>query len=115
MLDKLSRNKFFSLLLLISLATSCWKKEIFFNTEILCPDGQKILVKFARLREMQNAIKAAYLEKKKLNTNYKFTIIRLPGNRSFKIEKIPPEDLAKCFLRESKMGVVDKDYINYFR
>jgi hypothetical protein len=112
MLDKLSRNKILLFLALIFFITSC--KEKIFNTEIFCPDGSRILVKFVRLEELRAAIKAAHFEKKKFSTNYKHTVIKLPGQRSFKIEKIPPEELVNCSVRESRMGVIDKGYVHHF-
>lgn len=112
MLGKLNRNKIFLFLALIFFTTSC--KEKIFNTEIFCPDGSRILVKFVRLEELRDAIKAASSEKNKFNSNYKHTVIKLPGQRSFKIEKIPPEELVKCHVRESRMGVIDKNYVHHF-
>lgn len=113
MLDKLSRNKLVLVLLIVFAAISCGK-TVYYNTEIICPDGSTILVKYARLEEMKQAIIKADLDKKKFRTSESYTVIRLPGNRSFKIEKIAPEEAIKCSLKQSPMGEVDRQYIHHY-
>jgi hypothetical protein len=112
MLGKSRRNKFPSLILFLTLISSC-REEVIFNTEILCPDDLKILVRYANQDEIKDAIQRAYFEKKKYDTNTSYTVIKLPRHRSFKIEKISPEKLIKCSLRQSLADKSDKDYIYY--
>ncbi len=109
MLGKLNLSK---ILFLFFIATSCGKKQIITSTEIICPDGSRILVKFSELEEVRRAILNAHAEKKKYGTDDKHTIIKLPGNRSFRIEKIPPEEMIKCSVRESVIGQLDKKYLH---
>ncbi|OFW93948.1 MAG: hypothetical protein A2887_01905 [Alphaproteobacteria bacterium RIFCSPLOWO2_01_FULL_40_26] len=106
MLGKSDRNK--SCLFFLLILASCAGKKIFYNTEIICPDGREILVRYARIDEIRAAILKADADKKFYKTSENYTIIRLPENRSFKIEKIAPEIMINCSLRESVMGQVDK-------
>jgi len=120
MLDKSNRNKFlpklFSLILLFAALFSCskGKKFYFYNTEVVCPNGMTVLVKYARLEEVRAAIIKADYDKKFYRTSEAYTIVRLPKNRSFRIEKLPPEEAIKCSLREIEREVVDKTYADYF-
>lgn len=117
MLGKSNLSKIIVALSLMALALatfSCVKKKIYYNTEIFCPDGRKILVKFAREEEIRQAILFADEQKRLLGTREEYTAIRMPHNKSFRIEKISPEKMVKCSLRESPMGVVDKNYVKYF-
>ena len=105
-------RKFFSLSLIFFATISCQKKIT--NTEILCDDTIKILVKFARAQDIADGIKKAYDEKKAQGTAETYTPIRLKDGRSFRVEKISPENLMKCVLRESEIGVADPRYIRHF-
>lgn len=66
------------------------------------------------MEEMKAAIIKADLDKKKFRTSETYTVIRLPGNRSFKVEKISPEEMVHCSLKESPIGEADKKYIHYY-
>lgn len=112
MSDKLNRNKFLLFLLLLLAATSC-KVEVY-DTEISCPNGLHVLVKFARKDEVQIAIQNAAIIKKRDGSSETYTVIRLKDKRSFKIEKLPPEDALKCTLRESRIGTFNKSYVKQF-
>jgi len=94
---------------------ACGEKEVMFNTEILCPDGSRVLVKFASLDEVRLAIVKNYEDKKKNGTSDKDTVLRLSSKRSFRIEKIAPEKIIKCSLKESFVGEVERSYWRRFR
>ncbi len=64
--------------------------------------------------EIRAAILKAVAQKKIDRSHENYTVIRLPRNRSFKIEKNPPEKLALCGLRQSVMGQVDRNYVRHF-
>ncbi len=96
------RSKIFLLLVIFFAIISCVKRTTI-NTEILCNDTIKILVKFTRARDVADGIKKALDEKKAQGTSETYTPIRLKDGRSFRVEKISPEELTKCFLRESRM------------
>lgn len=110
MLAKLNRNKF----LLIFLLIFCCAKKVYYSTEIICPTGTRILVRYARADEVRAAIIKADEEKRIYRTSENYTVIKLPGNRSFRIEKMSPEESIKCSTEENVMGQVDKYYIKYF-
>ena len=111
---KLLRNKFFLLFVIFVVASSCHKKPATINTEILCNNTIKILVKFARAHDVADAVRKAYDNKKMKGTSETYTAIKLKDGRSFRVEKIQPEDLIKCVLRESEMGVADRGYVRHF-
>ena len=113
MLDKLNRSKFILLTLLLGFLPACQKQ--IFNTEILCPDGARILARYSTAEEVRAGIQQSYDDKKKYNTNENYTIIKMPNQRSFKVEKIPPEEMIKCSLRQSLIGVAERSYIRYSR
>jgi hypothetical protein len=113
MSDKLNHSKFILLILLLGLFTACQKQ--IFNTEILCPDGSRILVRYSNAEEVRFGIQKAYNEKKKYGTGEDYTAVKMPHQRSFKVEKIAPEEMIKCSLRQSLIGTVERDYIHYSR
>lgn len=113
MLDKLNHSKFILLILLLGLLTACQKQ--IFNTEILCPDGSRILVRYSTEEEVRAGIQKAYNEKKKYGTGEDYTAIKMPNQRSFKVEKIAPEEMIKCSLRQSLIGTAERKYIRYSR
>ncbi len=84
------------------------------NTEIICPNGKAILVKYVHSKDMRAAINASYLNKKRLRTSENYTPIRLPDGRSFVLKNLPPEIASSCDLRESKVGEAEAGYIHHF-
>jgi hypothetical protein len=102
--------------LAITLIFSCAKKppKKLYNTEILCPNNVNILVKYSRAQDVSDGIKAFLVRKRKERTSENYTIIRFKDERSLRIEKIPPEKLIECFLRESEVGVAEKWYIYHY-
>jgi hypothetical protein len=113
MLDKFARSKIFCLILFFFCLTSC-KKEPIFNSEIICPDGKRILVRFARAKDVIEGIQKAHINKKREGTGETYTPIRLPDKRSFRVEKIPPEKMIECQVVESEFGAVDPNYVRHF-
>ncbi len=67
------------------------------------------------MEELRDAIKQADVDKKNFHTSENFTVVKLPKQRSFRIEKLSPEEAVKCSLRESEMGYADRSYIRYFK
>lgn len=114
-LNKLFYNHLIKILFLLFGLCSCsYGNKKIYNTEILCPDGSKILVKFVRLQELKKAIEKADLKKRKEEGRDQHSAIILDDGRSFMIEKRKPEYLVRCALRESEFGVHDKDYVKKF-
>lgn len=71
-----------------------------YHTELICPEREIILIRYSRLEDVRNSIARSYAKKKSLDGSEEYTVISLPGNRSLKIDKLPPEDAIKCNLRE---------------
>ena len=111
MSDKLNRSKFILLILLLDFLTACQKP--IFNTEILCPDGSRILARYSNEEEVRAGIQKAYNEKKKYGTGENYTVIKLSHQRSFKVAEIAPEEMIKCSLRQNLIGTAEKNYIRY--
>jgi hypothetical protein len=112
MLDKLNRNKIFFTFLLFCLI-SC-KKVIIYETDVFCPNnGLKITVRYTRAKEINEAFINADKEKKFYKTSEQYTVVKLKNNRSFKIDKLSPEDALKCSLNERIFQGVDKNYHQY--
>jgi hypothetical protein len=113
MSGKLNHSKFILLILLLGFFAACQKP--IFNTEILCPNGSRILARYSTEEEVRAGIQKAYNEKKKYGTSEDYTVIKMPNQRSFKVEKIAPEEMIKCSLRQSLIGNAEKNYIRYSR
>lgn len=109
MLDKLKRNKLLVLMLLPLVLISCGRRHVY-NTEILCPNGLRILVRFASLEQVKAGIDKSYNNKKKYGTHENYTIVGFGYQKSFKIEKLPPEEAVKCSLHQMELSPDDKDY-----
>lgn len=113
---KLNLSNIFKITLIIFLLgqTSCsaFQKKVDFNTEIICPDGSNILIKFVRAVDVKRAIQVAYDTKMRLRTQENYTIFRLPDGRSFHLLRISPETMLGCSLQESRVGVVDPTYVH---
>jgi hypothetical protein len=107
-------NKFWLIFFVIFFA-SCQSKvsKQLFNTQITCPNGVSILVKFANAFEIRKAIEFSLFERKKYGSKERYTIIRLSDRRSFKIENLSPEEIARCSLRDFKISATKRDYEVY--
>ncbi len=116
MLAKLNHNnypKIVGLFLIIFTLFSCSVNRKIFDTEVSCAKV-RVIVRFADAKEVKNAIEKALEDKKKYNSNENYTVIRLPGNRSFRIEKLTPEDAIKCSLRDYEVNVKYKKVEQYY-
>ncbi len=119
MLDKLKRNKNLVIVFFLTLGlVSCTLKvkrpplKVKVNTEIVCSNGDRILIKFARVSDVRIAIEKYSLEKKKNNITGNYTVIKLLDGRSLKIEGMAPDHLqSDCLLNESQYGVVEDNYV----
>jgi hypothetical protein len=114
MLDKSSLNKFLATALVFLMSVSCLGKVQIYNSEIICPTGLRIMVRFARKDEVVLAIKKAALTKRVERSNENYTVIRLSDKRSLKIEKVTPEDSLKCLVREEFYGNFNKSYVKKY-
>lgn len=123
MLDKLKLNKFssryfliksLSILAALTLSSCSFNKPYKVNTEIICPNGKILLVKFINAKDLGEAIQVSYLNKKYLKTSENYTPIRLKDGRSFVLKNISPEVAASCILQESPIGQAEQDYIHHF-
>ena len=117
MSDKLKLlNKIFALVVSLQIVScSLFESKIDTNTEVFCPNGSVILVKFIHAKDLRNAINVAYQNKKRLKTSENYTPIRLLDGRSFVLKGIAPEVASSCELRESKIGEVESTYIHDFK
>jgi hypothetical protein len=113
MLDKSSLNKILAILIIAISSFSCAKVDIY-NSTISCPNGLGVVVRFARKDEVVLAIQKAAFIKKQDGSNENYTIIRLSDRRSFKIEKVPPEDSLQCFVREDFYGRFSRSYVRKY-
>lgn len=113
MLAKLVRNKVWYVAL-IYLLFSCSKQQgpIMF-TEMLC-EHERFLIRFANMKEVSVAIENAIIEKKKYNSSENYTVIKMPGNRSFKIANLSPEEAMKCKLQDFPTNLRYKYYEKYY-
>lgn len=115
MSDKLKQlSKIFFSLVFVLQFIACSDPPPDFNTELICPNGSAILVKFVRAKELRDAINAAYINKKQQKTLEGYTPIRLKDGRSFVLKNLPPEMASSCSLSESKVGKVESSYIHHF-
>ena len=112
MLGKLNLSKL-ALVLLLLTTSACFKVRVY-NSEIICPNGLRVLIKFSRQEDVQMAIQKAAFIKKRDGTSENYTVIRLKDKRSMKIERLPPEESLKCYVRESELGMFDRSYVKQF-
>lgn len=68
------------------------------------------MVKYVRMIDVSDAIKKFLEVKKRGGTSENYTILRLKDKRSLRIEKIPPEKMMECYLRETEVGIAEGWY-----
>lgn len=112
MLDKLVLSKIL-LLIIFCIVTSCNEKKVY-NTEIICPKV-RMMVRFSKADEIRRGIERAIADKKKYDTDEKYTIVRMPGERSFVISDIAPEYAINCQFNQIPTSVRYKDYKQYYQ
>ncbi len=110
MLDKLSLNKFYLFLTLF--LVFCAPQKKFYNVEIICSGKPVITIRYTNIKEVQQAILKAEFEKRDEGTSIGYTAIKLPDKRSVQVEKIAPDEMIKCSLREEEIRRPSKNYIN---
>lgn len=103
--------KHFLITLVLLINFSCVKKLPNVNSELICPNSQRILVKFTREKDLKIAIRNAYLEKKRLQTADTYTAIKLRDGRTMAFKGLPPEVAVTCLIVESYVGFADRRYI----
>ncbi|MBU6339038.1 MAG: hypothetical protein KGQ36_03595 [Rickettsiales bacterium] len=103
--------KSFIIALILFTTFSCKKRLPNVNSELICPNTPRVLVKFIREKDLKVAIRNAYLEKKRLNTADTYTAIKLPDGRTMAFRGIPPEIAVTCLIVESYVGFADKRYV----
>jgi len=116
MLDKSGHNKFTKFFFLITIllkSSGCSYNHKVFDTEVSCAKI-KIVVRFAQAHEVRAGIERALDDKRKFGTSESYTVIRMPGNRSFKIEKLPPEEAIKCSLRDYEIDIKYRNVEKYY-
>jgi len=106
--------------LIFMLFFSCSKNSIENNrknvsTEIICPDGNRHMIRYTYAREVKTAIMNDYKRKIRENSNENFTVIRIPNIESFHIHKIPPEKIIECQVVEDYTAKMYPAYIKKFR
>lgn len=113
MLEKLALNKKLYLILFYFIFSCAQKKPITF-TEMLCTK-ERFLIRFASAEEVVNAIENAIIEKKKYNSSENYTVIKMSGNRSFKIANLSPEEAIKCKVHDFPTNLRYKYYEKYYK
>ncbi|MBM3580296.1 MAG: hypothetical protein FJX34_05965 [Alphaproteobacteria bacterium] len=89
-----------SLISFVLLLLSCGgQKRQYFHTEILCDGKPPIMVRYTKPEEVRASIIWGDAEKRKKRTSENYTVIYASGDRSVKIQNIPPEEMLKCQLR----------------
>ncbi len=96
--DKCVRNSF--VLFFLVLAGCFSSKDRNIHSEIICPDGRKILIKHQRAEETYEGIKRFYDTKMRKGTKENYTVIKYKDGYSVQIKRTPPEELIQCKVRE---------------
>lgn len=109
----LSKLKIILLLILLFEEVSCSYNRKVFNTEIFC-EKIRVMVRFAEADEVRSGIERAFEDKRKYGTSENYTVIRMPGNRSFKVERLPPEEAMKCILTQFEVNTNYKEVEKYY-
>lgn len=99
------------MLALLITTASCNGNPPNVNSELICPNNLRILVKFVREKDLKLAIQEAYAEKKRLRTSESYTLVKLRDGRSLAIRQIPAEVAVTCIVQESFIGFADQSYV----
>lgn len=99
MLARLNHSKKL-LLLILFFGNSCGKPQVFYHTELNCPTRGIILIRYASEQDVRASIVDFYNRKKANHSAENYTVITLPGKRSFKIEKASVEEIMECGMRQ---------------
>lgn len=95
---------------------SCWfpfytpKRNSPNHAEIICPDGQKILILHSTAQEIRHGIIKQIDIKRSEGTKENYTVIRYEDGYLVQIKRIPPEYLINCLIRNVYMEHVGYEY-----
>ena len=112
MLDKLSLSKI-TLTIFALLCCSCGQNREYYYVDVICNERTTVTARYVTIEEVRTAIVKAQIENRVEGTNLGYTALKFPGKRSFRIEKIPPDEAVKCKLRQRFMDKKSKGYIRY--
>jgi len=85
------------------------------STEIICPDNQRFMIRFAYSSEVKEAILKDYKRKIREKSNENFTVIRIPNIESFHIHKMSPEKMMECKIVQNYTKKIYPKYIKKFK
>jgi hypothetical protein len=85
--------------------------KVFYHTELNCPTRGIILIRYASEQDIKNSLAETYRKKKETRSSENFTVISLPGKRSFKIEKTPVEEIMECSMRQVPAPKPNKKFL----
>lgn len=111
MLDKLNLNKITIIIVIFLL--SCGEKREYYYVDIICSGRQIYTARYVTIEEVRSAILKAQIENRIEGTNLGYTALKFSGERSFRIEKVPPDETSKCTLRQRYMDKKSRGYIRY--
>ena len=103
MLDKLDRNKFIALILLIFNLSNC-KFIPPMATLAICENNKRFLLKDMTVNEVKASVAKGIFEKNEYNYNLNYTVISGKSG-SMMINNIKPEEFNRCQL----------SYVSYYR
>lgn len=114
MLDKLDLNKLLIIALLgLSLIACSRQPRVvkMYDTEIFCPNGFSVFLRTPDLDGVILAVQRHDFDKRDQGTSEKYTVIRLRNKTSLKIDKISPEEMVDCSVKEADPRIIDPVFI----
>lgn len=111
-LVKLGRSNGVLLLMLLFLF-SCRSHLPHVNSELICPNRPRILVKFVRAQDLKEAIYASYVKNKNEGNHANYTAFHLKDGRTMAFTQVRPEEAVTCLVQESYLGFADPSYLHY--
>ncbi len=114
MLDKLGLNKLLIIVLLSLSLGACrmsTKKVKMYDTQIFCPNGFSVFIRTHDLDGVILAVQRHDFDKRDQGTSEKYTVIRLRDKSSLKIDKISPEEMVDCYVKEADPRIIDPVFI----
>ena len=81
------------------------------DVEVFCPaQGRRILIETTNRQEVIKSIQKFIHQKQTQGTAENYTVLRFEDKSSLFIEKIPPEQLINCRIRNVKPEIVKTYY-----
>lgn len=111
-LGKLELSKILAILLLFILV-GCKSNPPHVNTELICENKFRILVKFVRAEDLKEGIYQSYLKNKREKSKSTYTAVRLKDDRTLAFTQLRPEQAVKCLIQESYLGFADPAYVHH--